>query len=232
MEKEYFVLYTPEEMNKAYNLMSENYSSEQIMDILSADSDDISRQVCLIKLDKISSKRHADILISLLTGQHGPIREICSSKINDFMKNEETRQFFIGEETQKILLDALNDIIPTVARNILEVIKYLPESKAFCSALMQRIIDLKDYQDEENLSSHEITKKTFKLYWYMEALSEITDEITDMEKLKEIIEFTYRDENYTIREKSAKILSRITGLEEYKEVLKQDENPYVFFYLK
>lgn len=232
MEKEYFVLYTPDEMNKAYSLINQDFSQEEIMKILMGE-DDIAKQAALIHLEKINSNSQAEILVSLLTGQHGPIREICSAKINEFMQNDSMRTFFGGEKIKKILLDALNDIIPTVARNILEILKYSPDKEEICSALMDRIIALKDSQEEiETLSNHEITKRVFKLYWYMEALAEIAEEIEDLNKLEQIIEFTYQDENYTIREKSSKILSKIGGFEKYKSILKEDKNPYVFFYLK
>ena len=232
MEKEYFVLYTPQEMNRAYSLLSENFTDEEIINIL-INGDDIDRQAALLHLDRITSQAQAEILLSLLTGQHGPVREICSARINDFMHDEAMRKYFCGEKTLKILLDALNDIIPTVVRNILEVTKFLPEKKVFCKALTDRILALKDCQEEmEVLSNHEISKRTFKLYWYLEALAELTDEIDDKEKLEQIMEFVYQDENYTIREKAAKILSRIDGFEKYKTVLSQDKNPYVFFNLK
>lgn len=126
MEKEYFVLYTPEDMNKAYSLMERDFSREEIFDALSND-DDIKKQVSLIKLDGIFSKIDADKLVSVLTGQHGPVREICSARINEFLKNEDVRKYFSGAEIRELFLNALNDIIPTVARNILEVIKFLPE---------------------------------------------------------------------------------------------------------
>ncbi|MCR5260789.1 MAG: hypothetical protein K6C94_03015 [Candidatus Gastranaerophilales bacterium] len=232
MEKEYFVLYTPQEMNKAYSLLSETITDEEITNLL-INGDDIDRQAALLHLNKISSKQQADILLSLLTGQHGPVREICSAKINEFLRTEDMRKYFYGDKTLQILLNSLNDIIPTVVRNILEVIRFLPEKKVFCDLLLDRILALRDCQEEmEVLSNHEITKRTFKLYWYMEALAEITGETEDLSKLEQIIEFTYQDENYTIREKAAKILAGIDGFERYKEVLSKDKNPYVFFYFK
>lgn len=231
MEKEYFVLYTPNDMNKAYELMESDFSTEEILDFLIG-NDDILKQVSLIKLKDINSQIQAECLVSVLTGQHGPVREICSAKINEFLKQKEKRQYFAGENIRKILLDALNDIIPTVVRNIINVIKYLPSNDLFCEELMDRIIDLKNYKEDSTaLSNHEIIKKTFKLYWYLEALNEFTEITNKSEKMKEIIENNYNHEDYTIREKIAKILSKTNDYNEYKSILQKDSNPYVFSYL-
>lgn len=232
MEKEYFVLYTPEEMNKAYSLIEKDFSRTQIFDVIKG-FDDISKQVALIKLDDVQSEEEAIILTSVLTGQHGPVREICSAKINQFLKNEDSRHFFYGEDIREILLNALNDIIPTVARNILEVIKYLPERELVQNALMTRILALDEYEEDETaLSNHEIIKKTFKLYWYLETLAEFAEEIQNEEKFAKIIEKTYNHEDYTIREKVSKILSKVNGYNRFKEMLKNDTNPYVSAILK
>lgn len=232
MEKEYFVLYTPEDMNKAYSLMERDFSREEIFDALS-NEDDIKKQVSLIKLDGIFSKIEADKLVSVLTGQHGPVREICSARINEFLKNEDVRKYFSGSKVREIFLNALNDIIPTVARNILEVIKFLPEQDIVQNALFDRILELDNYvEDETLLSNHEIIKKTFKLYWYLETLAEFAKEVENNEKFAKIIEKTYNHEDYTIREKISKILSKVNGFAEYKEMLKNDTNPYVSAILK
>ena len=232
MEKEYFVLYTPTEMQQAYELLEKDFSEKDLQDMLK-NGDDIEKQVCLIKLNSVNSKEDAENLAGLLTGQHGPIREICSAKINNFLKEEQMRKFFAGEKMREICLNALNDIIPTVARNILEVIKYLPETEKTYAKLTDRILALRNYtEDEKALSNHEIIKKTFKLYWYLETLVEFSENFVNDEKIKKIIEDTYQHEDYTIREKIAKILSKTSGFEEYKNALKNDENPYVFSYLR
>ena len=227
MEKEYFVLYTPDDMNKAYSLMESEFSREEVFDALAGD-DDIRKQIALIKLDEIKSSEEAKSLVSVLTGQHGPVREICSARINDFLKNEDVRKYFSGADVREIFLNALNDIIPTVARNILEVIKFLPEKEIVQTALLERILALDDYEEDENLlSNHEIIKKTFKLYWYLETLAEFAKDIEGEEKFAKVIKKSYNHEDYTIREKVSKILSKVNGFAEYKEILKNDTNPYV-----
>ena len=232
MEKEYFVLYTPDDMNKAYTLMESEFSRDDIFASLNSD-DDIKKQIALIKLDGVKSSDEAKMLTSVLTGQHGPVREICSFRINEFLKDEKARKYFHGADLREIFLNALNDIIPTVARNILEVIKFLPEQEIVQEALLDRILALDDYvEDETLLSNHEIIKKNFKLYWYLETLAEFAIKVENSEKFAKVIEKSYNHEDYTIREKVSKILSKVNDFAEYKDMLKKDTNPYVSTILK
>ena len=231
-EKEYFVLYTPNEMKLAYDWSGDEFSKEQILNVLQS-ADDNKKQVCLVELQDISSKEDAKTLVSVLTGQSGPVREICSAKINDFLKNEEMREFFAGEEIREILMNGLNDIIPTVARNILEVIKFVPDLEFVKRDLLRRILDIdEEKEDVEALSNHEIIKQTFKLYWYLETLAEIADFCQNDEDFGAVIARYHSHSDYTIREKVAKILARVDGFEKYKGILKNDENPYVFSKLR
>lgn len=227
MDKEYFVLYTPEDMNKAYDLFSEEFSQAEIFEVLKG-SDDIKKQICLLKLEKINSFEEAKILISVLTGQHGPVREICSAKINEFVKNEEYRKFFDVEEISEIILNALNDIIPTVARNISEVINLFPQRVYLKEKLFDRILEVENCPlDEMPSGNHEITRTNFKLYWYLDALFFMVEKTDNSEILDNIIRKSYQHNDYTIREKVARILSKLDGFKEYREVLIKDENPYV-----
>lgn len=227
MPKEYFVLYTPDDMNRAYELFEEDFTHEEILDVLKG-SDDIKKQVCLLNLDRINSTGEAKILVSVLTGQHGPVREICSSKINEFVKNPQLRQYFDDEQISKTILDALNDIIPTVARNISEVINLFPQNEYLKNKLSERITEVQNCPYEEMPSGkHEISRTNFKLYWYLDALYYLINEDDNLEILREIIEKSYKHEDYTIREKVAALLSKLKGFAEFKEVLLKDENPYV-----
>lgn len=208
------------------------FPRDEIFAALSGD-DDIKKQIALIKLDGVKSVDEAKMLTSVLTGQHGPVREICSFRINEFLKDENEREYFCGADLREIFLNALNDIIPTVARNILEVIKFLPEQEVVQEALLDRILTLDDYvEDETLLSNHEIIKKTFKLYWYLETLAEFAKDVEYREKFAKVIEKSYNHEDYTIREKVSKILSKVNDFAEYKDMLKNDTNPYVSTILK
>lgn len=235
MTKEYFVLYTPDVLEKTYELLQKDFSRNDIFTALKSDNDTI-KQVALFKLEDIKNKEEAENLTNILTGQSGPVREICSFKINEFLSNEQSCRFFNSEEITEQLLNALNDIIPSVARNIINVILFIPNKKEFLDKLMKRIIDIDLTQENSaTLSNHEISKNTFKLYWYMEALSELLKDKTleyDENSMNEILKKSYNYEDYTIREKAAKILFRIKGFDKYRKQLQEDINPYVNHYLK
>ena len=163
MTKDYFVLYTPDEMNRAYELFSYVFSEPEIFEVLKG-TDDIKKQICLLKLSKVNSVEEAKILVSVLTGQHGPVREICSAKINEFVKRDELRRFFDDGQISEVILNALNDIIPTVARNISEVISLFPQREYLKICLEKRILEVANCAAEEMPSeNHEISRTKFKL---------------------------------------------------------------------
>ena len=73
------------------------------------------------------------------------------------------------------------------------------------------------------------TKKLFNLYWSLEALGELKPNIT--KTLEDILQKTALFRDYTIREKTAMVLSLLEEtsitLEEIKTKLKNDDNFYV-----
>lgn len=234
-EKDYFVLYTPDVLEKTYELLQKDFSRSDILTAIKSD-DDTVKQVALFKLETIENPFEAESLVSVLTGQSGPVREVCSFRINEFLSNENSRVFFDSETITEQLLNALNDIIPSVARNIINVIHFIPNKNNFLDKLMKRIIDIDLTQENSaTLSNHEISKNTFKLYWYMEALSELLKDKTleyDENSMNEILKKSYKFEDYTIREKAAKLISEISDFDEYRDSLRNDTNPYVYHYLK
>ena len=118
---------------------------------------------------------------------------------------------------------------------MLEIIKTLKSDKNFIDFFIPKLLNQTkvlinevekfDFQD----GKYKINKEVFKLYWYLEAIYELTDYIT-ITDLKSIIEKTKDINEYTIREKTAKILTKNFDDEtcqKIKEFLKQDKNYYV-----
>ena len=82
-----------------------------------------------------------------------------------------------------------------------------------------------DIQD----GKYKINKEIFKLYWYLETISEFYEYI-DIKDLIQLLNETKNIQEYTIREKTAKILSKFKNNKELsliKEELKNDKNYYV-----
>ena len=101
----------------------------------------------------------------------------------------------------------------------------------FINELVKRTFDLanqvKDFKFEEG--KYKINKEVFKLYWYLETIYEFFNLIKDEDLIK-IIAITKNIEEYTIREKSAKILTnnlKNDKLKEFKKELQGDKNYYV-----
>ena len=97
--------------------------------------------------------------------------------------------------------------------------------------LTKRTLDLiepiKEFDFQEG--KYKINKEVFKLYWYLETIYEFL-EFINPEILAGILKETKNIQEYTIREKTAKILSKIKNnpeLSYIKSELKNDRNYYV-----
>ena len=101
----------------------------------------------------------------------------------------------------------------------------------FCSQLVNLTFNLLDKIEEFNFQEgkYKVNKEVFKLYWCLETIYVFWDKI-NFRDLKQIILRSKNIQEYTIREKTAKILSR--GFEDKdlqlaREELKSDANYYV-----
>ena len=82
-----------------------------------------------------------------------------------------------------------------------------------------------DFQD----GKYKVNKEVFKLYWCLETVYEFAESM-DFDTLKNIILLSKDIDEYTIREKAAKILTKNfkdTDLENARLALKNDKNYYV-----
>ena len=101
----------------------------------------------------------------------------------------------------------------------------------FCQELSNRALALaniiKDFDFQDG--KYKVNKEVFKLYWYLETIYIFANQL-DFNKLKEIISITKNINEYTIREKTAKILTLNfddSDLVLARELLKNDTNYYV-----
>ena len=74
-------------------------------------------------------------------------------------------------------------------------------------------------------------KKIFNLYWNLEALASISDKVIPTSELQGLLEKTALSNDYTIREKTAKVAyllsSKNSKFKKIIELLKDDNNIYV-----
>ena len=219
-----------DDFNTALNIYENEYSHEDLIEFLKSGSV-AQKQAAALKLDKINSKKDAQILIANLTGCDGKIREAISFRLKEFIP--QNPEFFL--DTQNTMLEAIIDINGNICRNTITAIsslkKYSQFTTEFCGKLIEKtkisITKVKSFGIQDG--KYKINKEVFKLYWYLETISEFL-EFININILKKIIEETKEIKDYTIREKTAKILSKINDDEDLlklKQELKNDQNYYV-----
>ena len=223
-----------ENFAQALKLYENSYSHEELIELLK-NGNIVQKQISALRLDKISSNEDAKILVDNLTGQDGKIREAVSLRLNEFMSNPDYLPYFCTIKNYEIFLDAIIDINANICRNVISAICNLKSNDEFCNSFCPKLVKLTnslldivekfDFQD----GKYKVKKEAFKLYWCLETIYEFYNKI-NFEKLKQIILRTKNIEEYTIREKAAKILTHTfddKDLLNAKEELKQDKNYYV-----
>lgn len=219
---------------QALKTYEKNYTREELISLLQ-NGNILQRQICALKLDTIKSALEAEILVSNLTGQNGKIREAVSFRLEEFMSCSKTLNFFRNPQLYKIFLDAVSDINPNVCRNVISSISNLENDAEFCSIfcpkLTEKAINLLDTLEkfDTQCGKYKINKEVFKLYWTLETIYIFYDKVP-FEDLKNILLRSKNSEEYTIREKTAQILSRDFEDKELTTIrreLKNDENYYV-----
>lgn len=218
------------DFNTALNIYEKNYSHDDLIEFLKNGSI-AQKQASVLKLEKLNNRQDAKILIDNLTGCDGKIREAVSFRLPEFLTNNPN--YFI--DFDEIFLDAIIDINGNICRNTIFAIANLKNYKEFtskfCTKLVKRTLELAkiassfDPQD----GKYKVNKEIFKLYWYLETIYNFVETI-DKTQLKSILEITKNLRDYTIREKTAKILSELSNIDDFSEIskeLKNDENYYV-----
>lgn len=216
--------------NLALKMTNNTYDYSALINFLSSEKI-VEKQMAALSLFEIKSIEDAMILVSNLTGQDGKIREAVAYKINELAKNSEFRNYFNSEKTFSILLQGIMDINGNVCRQIVDLILPWNDFKKYLSAkLPEQIISI--LLNIEKLTADEkqyvVSKRNFQLYWSLEALFDCVENV-DIALLKEILLKTTDFEDYTIREKTAKILGKISdpSFDKLKKRLKNDSNYYV-----
>lgn len=220
--------------NTAMKLSAQNYTYDELINFLRS-GNIAEKQIAALELNEIKSKEDAQILVSNLVGQDGKIREAVAYKLNEFALNPNISKFFINDNIFELFLKGLMDINGNVCRQIADNWGKNRDFQMYlCNKLPERIsVILEEIAKlDKNAKQYKISKRNFQLYWSLEALSNIVG-LVDFENIKSILKKTGDFEDYTIREKTAKILAKVDNSElaELKEKLKNDENYYVRRYL-
>lgn len=219
-----------QDFNTALNIYENDYSHEDLIKLLENGSI-VEKQISALKLDTINSTIEADIFMSNLTGCDGKIREAVSFRLQEF--TAKTPDFFTKHADK--FLDAVIDINGNICRNTISAIKYLKNDNKFCEEFCCKLIEktdnLADIVSKFDIQDgkYKVNKEIFKLYWYLETIYEFSEFISEI-KLARLLAKTKNINEYTIREKTAKILTKNFKNDELlkiREELKQDKNYYV-----
>ena len=223
-----------ENFNQALNLFENDLSHSEIIKLLQV-GNIAQKQIAALKIDHITSNNEAFTLTKNLVGQDGKIREAVALKILEFFENNNYINYFYDNNIYDILLNAIIDVNSNVCRNIISAICILKTNTSFTKYFCPKSITLTkdltekvkefDFQD----GKYKVNKEVFKLYWCLETIYELSDFI-NIDDLKNILNQTQNINEYTIREKTAKILSKgfqDSELNQIRNNLKSDKNYYV-----
>ena len=231
------------DFNTALKYIEKTFSDNEFEEIMSG-NDDIKKAAAVLNLGKIENKNKADLLITHLTNQSGPLREACAFKLSELITDY--GKYFQNKNTLNIIIASLNDVNPNVVRFMLKTLKYIDNKEYIFEKLLNKIIDLhreisnKPKRGKEQ--EHIFTKKCFKIYWALESIKFLIFEKSDIMENNEVLKNKFFDElkalcnieEYTIREKIAQISGMLEN-EEAKiivEILKEDRNYFVRRYRK
>lgn len=216
-------------LNCAVQYCSETFSHEDLINELSLDND-IKKQLCVIEIKEIKSQNEADLLVYNLTEKSTPVREVISFKIFELIQNKNFNKFFQSNKIIDTFTKGITDINPSVSRNMIEIIKFIDNSDYLISKIIDEIkLTLDSLDNIKKNRSYVANKKNFNLYWNLEALSVLGDKVKINDEIISIINATYKSNDYTIREKTAKLICSLNSdlFINIIEILKKDENIYV-----
>ena len=193
------------------------------------------KQLSCVRLSDCNNNEQAEILMDNLTGIDGKVRESVSFKLKTFIAIRP--ELFCRKDFYEIFLDAIIDINGNICRNIICALEPLTSDSTFCEYFIENVIQRAlavtstienfEYKDRKYVTNKEV----FKLYWYLETLG-IFSEIP-AEELFPLLERTAKIEEYTIREKTARLLSKLPPeMAEKLDGLNFDNNFYVNLALK
>lgn len=220
----------------AYKMSLSEYSKEDIMRILAENNDEI-KLIPIINVKSIDTANELKLILSHLTGKDGRIREAVSFILSE---NPECMSLVQDEKINQIIVQGLMDINPNVARNIINLIeKNKPYKKIIESQVIKKtekvLEELSKYikndspykeNKEKSQKNHAKNKLTFNLYWLLSTIAIL--DVNNIKNLEKILTKTSAFLDYTIREKTALILSKMNNPpKELLQKLQQDENIYV-----
>lgn len=220
-----------ENFDKALMLCSKSYSNQELINFLK-NGNIPEKQFAALEISELKTQEDAEIFLSNLINCDGKIREAVAQKFSEFVKHENYRNFFC--EYPLILAQATIDINANIARMVIDGLIYMKDYESFGKAYSGKLteyineafagLDKIVFRDKK----YTINKQLFKLYWCLEGLNNY-NQYTDSDVLFNLLKRTLEIEEYTVREKSAQIIIKLTDpkFDELKKIIQNDTNYYV-----
>lgn len=221
---------------KAFNLCHKHHTDQEIVQILDG-HDDVEKQIAILQIENVANLEYAKKLISHLTNQDGPIREVTAIKLRELLI-EKNNEIIDKLEFYPHFANAVCDVNPNICRFVIEFLPVLKQREKMVKILINKIDNIfRRIANPDKEQKNFLTVRLFNLYWSFEALGELLPLCNSLQisgelstklntQLKRAIEF----KDYTIDEKVAKILTCSFPFafgKEIKDELKQSQNFYV-----
>lgn len=224
-------------MNMANDKINPNLNHKEIIkNIKDEFIDDFDKIFSIINLEQLNSIEEAMCLFKNLINHPTPIREATALKLEEIYSDA-----FYNNEIKEIFLKSIIDINPNVCRAIITIIsnsELLKQNlcKSIIIEINKLIQEIKEndkklggfYKDAQKIrKNHAKNKKLFSLYWLLEGLS-VCELKKNNSSVLEILNQTIKFNDYTIREKTAKIMMKLDKIpNELLQIAKNDQNFYV-----
>lgn len=218
--------------NNALNLLDKEFTHQELITFLEKGSV-IERQFASLNLKDVQNKDEANLLLNNLVGVDGKIREATALKVSEL--TFKTPELFFDNRNFDLFLNATIDIDSNVCRLAISSALNIKQFKDFSTFYTDGVIKIINTALDEiskftfRDKKYKINKQIFKIYWCLEALIYFYEFAKDEDLEKVLINCANLPE-YTVREKCAKILTKINltpSLKELKTKLENDENYYV-----
>ena len=216
---------------QAYELCEQEFNHQELLDLLK-NGNIPQKQIAALKFDYIESKEDAEALLNNLTGCDGKIREAVAMKIFQLISNNLNVTKYFMQLSPKTFADATIDINANICRLIVDSVIYFDKKSLFISDYVNFLVKYTNEALNEldkfifRDKKYVINKQLFKLYWCLESLKNFYEQV-DESTLKNILESSISQNEYTVREKAAQIIQKSNKYKELKSKLLNDENYYV-----
>lgn len=220
------------DFNSAVALCEKDFSHEELVSLLK-NGTVIERQYGALNLDCVKNEDEAKVLLSNLVGVDGKIREVVALKIFELTKK--SPDLFFPKENFETFSNATIDIDGNVCRLAIASACNLKNNEDFSIYYAESMIKIIETALDEiskftfRDKKYKINKQIFKIYWCLEALIDFYPFVKENE-LQDILEKCSDLQEYTVREKCAKILCHCrlnSDMQILFDKLKNDENYYV-----